>query len=164
MPRRTWFHGRWVRWGGYYPCWHLRLWRKSKGRYRAREPHLKVKVEGRVGRLRGAIDHWCWQQPGEFLDNFVEYLRIEARWRHEVERKHVCLYHFLGPCWVFFRRFVLRLGFLDGTLGLIMAGRPACERFFRVALQWEMQNVARLRGPKEMTLAEGDAEARSMEG
>ena len=31
MKRRVYFLGKWVRHGGYYPTWHLRLWQKGRG-------------------------------------------------------------------------------------------------------------------------------------
>ncbi|MFM2361834.1 MAG: glycosyl transferase family 2, partial [Bacteroidota bacterium] len=31
MKRRFYFMGKWIRWGGYYPIWLLRLFKKDKG-------------------------------------------------------------------------------------------------------------------------------------
>lgn len=147
MPRRTFFHGRFLRWGGYYPCWHLRLWRKSKGSYRPREPHQKVGLEGKLGRLHGGLDHWCWQQCGEVFENFAAYPRIEARWRYFEEGRRVHSRQFLQPVWLFFKKFFLMQGFRYGMMGLILCLRPACERFLRLAMEWELQNEERLRAP-----------------
>src|SRR5438105_120057 len=33
IDRRFMFHGRWIKHGGYYPSWNLRLFRQAKGRY-----------------------------------------------------------------------------------------------------------------------------------
>ena len=52
MKRRVYFWGRWIRHGGYYPTWLLRLFRAGKGysELRAMDEHI-VMTEGRVEKL-----------------------------------------------------------------------------------------------------------------
>src|SRR4030095_10550748 len=49
IPRRNVFWGAWVRHGGLYPDYQLRLFRRRAGRFVADVVHESVRVEGRVG-------------------------------------------------------------------------------------------------------------------
>src|SRR3989344_7273475 len=64
MKRRVYFMGRWIRHGGYYPTWLLRLFRKGKGRSEEREmdEHILLST-GRAEKL----EH-------DFIDNNLKGL------------------------------------------------------------------------------------------
>ena len=52
LRKRTIFMGRWLRHGGQYPAWHLRLFRTGRGRCEARLYDQHFVVDGRIGRLQ----------------------------------------------------------------------------------------------------------------
>src|SRR4029453_9886827 len=53
IARRTYYQGRWIRGGGWYPDRQLRLFRKNKGRWKQRHIHESVTMDPgvRVGGL-----------------------------------------------------------------------------------------------------------------
>jgi glycosyltransferase involved in cell wall biosynthesis len=139
MPRRNYLHKRWIATAGYYPSLHLRLFRRSAGGHIERRLHQKIKVSGKVGRLRGAIDHWCWAQDGEIIDNLFEYARLEAE-EMTANGQQVRWYHFTKPGREFLRRFLFRGGWRQGAFGAVVSMRKAVEHALRLILAWEMQN------------------------
>lgn len=80
IKRRVYFLGKWVRHGGYYPTWHLRLWRKGKGVYEEREvdEHLTL-LEGGVGRLRHDFVDDNKNGLGAWISKHNDYAEKEAR-------------------------------------------------------------------------------------
>ena len=58
MARRTWYLGRWIRRGGWYPDRKVRLVRRGKGRWGGTNPHDHLYVEGRVERVDGDLLHY----------------------------------------------------------------------------------------------------------
>ncbi len=148
MPRRNYLHRRWIPHAGYYPSWHLRLFRRSRGGHIPRKVHQKIKVRGPVGTLHGAIDHWAWAGEGEILDNLLSYARLEAEEMCQTGRR-VRLYHFGLPFLNFLKRFVVKRGFQEGTFGAVVCARKACEQMIRLMLAWEMQNREWLNTPDE---------------
>ena len=68
VPRRNIFWGRWIRHGGLYPDWQLRLFRRGCGRFGARDVHESAQVEGPVGRLRGPLVHRSYRDVADFLE------------------------------------------------------------------------------------------------
>jgi hypothetical protein len=148
MPRRNYLHKRWISTAGYYPSLHLRLFRRSRGGHIPRKVHQKIKVQGPVTRLKGAIDHWCWANDGEMFDNFVEYARLEAEAMTE-RNERVRLGHFCLPAGNFLKRFFVTGGWRQGTFGAVVSARHACEQAIRLMLAWEMQNREWLETPDE---------------
>src|SRR6266566_3056687 len=58
FPRCSFYCGRWIRHGDWYPDRVLRLWLREKGRWVGDEPHARLEVSGRVGRLRADLLHY----------------------------------------------------------------------------------------------------------
>src|SRR5439155_20178541 len=52
LRKRTFFMGRWIRHGGHYPSYHLRLFRKEKGRCEERLYDQHFVVNGKVEKLK----------------------------------------------------------------------------------------------------------------
>ena len=60
IARRSFYQGRWIKGGGWYPDWQLRLFRKSRGGWEPRHIHESVKLDpgARVEKLSGDILHY----------------------------------------------------------------------------------------------------------
>lgn len=124
IPFEVWFLGRRLRHGGLGREEHLRLFRRSSGRFIGGGLHEGVEVRGTVGRLAGAIRHVPYRDIDDYLSKMSGYTTLAARKRRERGERFSPLHHLL-PLWEFFVRTVLRLGVLDGTPGLAWAGLSA---------------------------------------
>src|SRR5688500_6070766 len=60
VARRTYYQGRWIRGGGWYPDYQLRLFNRTKGQWKLRQVHESVVMEtgARVGELAGDLLHY----------------------------------------------------------------------------------------------------------
>ncbi len=126
IKRRVYFMGRWIKHGGYYPIWFLRLWKKGKGRSEAKEmdEHI-ILTEGETGHLK--YDFCDDNRKGltEWTSKHNNYASREARdfvkgLYASGDKK--AFYYRLPPffrAWLYFvYRYFIRLGFLDGVPGL----------------------------------------------
>ncbi|HET8761761.1 MAG TPA: glycosyltransferase family 2 protein [Nitrospiria bacterium] len=137
VPRRSYFLGQWMRHGGWYPDYNLRLFRRDKGRFRPREVHECVDVAGSVGYLTAPIDHYTYRTLSEYAQRMDRYSSLAATellkrgsrpgWTDVVVR----------PALTFARMFVAKAGFRDGMRGLLLAGCYASYTFFKYAKAWE---------------------------
>lgn len=137
VPRRSYFLGQWMRHGGWYPDYNLRLFRKGKGRFRLRAVHERVDVEGRVGRLRSPIDHYTYRSLSEYVQRMDRYAALGAS---ELRKAGVVPgpFDLLGrPVATFLRMYVAKQGFRDGMRGLLLAGCYAAYTFLKYAKAWE---------------------------
>lgn len=90
LNRRVYFLGQWIRHGGKYPDWNLRLFRHQKGRYENlsteeirntgdNEVHEHVILEGSVGYLKSDMEHMDFKDIYHWLDRHNRYSNWEAR-------------------------------------------------------------------------------------
>lgn len=145
LKRRLIFLGRWLKHGGIYPTWILRLFKRHQVLFEERLVNEHAILSGQAGRLESPFDHrdhrsvFDWIAKHNRYSDFEakEYLQeklgegfssgIPARWRGpQVERKRWVklkvwnrLPLFFRPFVFFFLNYVLRGGFLDGREGFI---------------------------------------------
>jgi glycosyltransferase involved in cell wall biosynthesis len=146
LKRKVYFMGKWIKHGGYYPIWLLRIWRRAKGYCEPRwmDEHIEI-TEGRVLFLGNDIVeenkknlHWWIEKHNsyatreaidmlnlkyKFFTNDMIPSRIsgtqEEKKRWLKENVYAKLPLFIRPFLYFFYRYFLKLGILDGKEGLI---------------------------------------------
>ncbi len=137
MPRRNLFWGRWIRHGGLYPDWQLRLFRRGRGRFVERAVHESVQVQGDVGRLRGALVHQSYADIADFLARADRYSTLAAEEWARSGRPVRPADLLLRPAGRFLAMYLTRAGFLDGWRGFLLAVLYAYYVFIRSAKVWE---------------------------
>ncbi len=164
VKRRIHFKGRWIKHGGLYPTWLLRLVRRGCGycENRVMDEHL-VLTTGRALHLDHDIIDENHKDLGFWLQKHARYAELEMReWlnlqagsqtdeilsggKQARQKRWVKnnLYYRLPPFgrafFYFFQRYVLRLGFLDGVPGLVFhVLQGFWYRFFVDARIWEAE-------------------------
>ncbi|MGA0060138.1 MAG: glycosyltransferase family 2 protein [Planctomycetota bacterium] len=121
MRRRTSYLGRWIRFGGWNPDRKLRLFDRRQGHWGGHDPHDHVQLEGTVGRLRGRLLHDAYRGLEDHLQTIERYTTIMAEGMHARGRRARPLDLLTRPAARFVRFYVLKLGFLDGWRGLLIA-------------------------------------------
>jgi glycosyltransferase involved in cell wall biosynthesis len=145
IPRRSFYQGRWIRGGGWYPDRQLRLFRKSLGRWEGRHIHESVKLNSgaRIERLAGDILHYSVRDARHHHQMIGErYAPLAARQMFEAGRRTSALKIATAAPAAFLRSYVLLGGFRDGLAGLSIASFAAHHAFLKHLMLWEMQNSA----------------------
>jgi len=137
VPRRNIFWGRWVRHGGLYPDWQVRLFRRTRGRFGARAVHESVTVDGRVERLSGHLEHRSYRDVSDFLARADRYAALAADEAVRAGRRARVADLVVRPLGRFFGMYVARGGFLDGWRGFLLASLYAYYVLIRSAKIWE---------------------------
>ncbi len=139
MPRRNYFLGRWVRHGGWSPDYCLRLFRKGRARFSDRLVHEVLEVpSGRIGRLEGALEHFTYRSISDYLERLDRYSALGAAQLRREGRRARFTDLFLRPPLTFLRMLVLRQGWRDGILGVVLAGLYAGSTLVKYARLWEL--------------------------
>ena len=137
VPRRNVFQGQWIRHGGLYPDWQVRLFRRGRGRFLDRDVHESIQVEGRVGRLSGHLVHRSYRGVGDFFERANRYSTLAAAELIRAGARARARELLLRPLGRFLAMYVLKSGFLDGRKGLLLAALYAYYVFMRTAKVWE---------------------------
>jgi glycosyltransferase involved in cell wall biosynthesis len=144
VARRSFYMGRWIRGGGWYPDYQLRLYRRSRGSWQGAYVHESVKMgEGaRVSTLAGDLLHYSVRDASHHHRMIGErYAPLAARQMFEQGRRTSPLGIAAASPLAFFRSFVLKGGFRDGLAGYAIARFAAHHAFLKNLLLWEMQTA-----------------------
>jgi glycosyltransferase involved in cell wall biosynthesis len=147
IPRKNFFWGAWVRHGGLYPDWQLRLFRRGRGRFVEHAVHESIRVEGRVDRLTQPLLHESYRSLEEFVARSNRYSTLAARQWFASGRRVGPPDLILRPLGRFASMYFMKGGLLDGRRGLLLAILYAYYVFLRTAKVWEFQQEER-RGPR----------------
>ncbi len=137
--RRTFYLGRWINHSGWYPDTRIRLFDRRQARWEGYNPHDLVVCRGRVGELRGDLLHYSYRNLAHHLKRIDEYTTIMAREYHERGKRARRLDIVLRPPLAFLKKYLLKLGFLDGFHGLIVCALTAYYVFCKYLKLWELQ-------------------------
>jgi glycosyltransferase involved in cell wall biosynthesis len=143
LPRCTFYCGRWIRHGDWYPDRKVRLWRRGRVEWRGPNVHESVLVNGAVGRLKNDLLHYSMENLNHHLRKSVHYSDLSARQRLENGENAGVLKMGSRSWWRFVRGYFLRLGFLDGWQGYVIARMVAFETFLRYAKIRESRSGAK---------------------
>ena len=131
IPRRSSFCGRFMKHSGWWPDYVVRLVRRESGRFSDDLTHERLVVEGSVGRLREPIMHEAIDDLDQMLLKMNAYSSSSAHTRHSQGRRATLSTAIVHGAWTFFRTYVLRLGFLDGREGFMLAVANAEGSYYR---------------------------------
>jgi len=147
FPRLTLFCGRWIRHGDWYPDRTIRLWRPDLAAWGGADPHPRLNVRGRVGKLRGDLLHYTAGNIGDQIAKIGAYSDDFVRDALRRQRVATWLDLTFRPGWRFLRSYLLRLGFLDGWQGYYLACMTAAHTVTRYAKLREARAAAERPGP-----------------
>jgi glycosyltransferase involved in cell wall biosynthesis len=147
VKMKIFFMGRWIKHGGFYPNYFLRVYKKSKGKMEDRWMDEHIKVAGRtvvsnIDVIESNYDRqknialWTEKHNKYSTREAIEFLMqkhklksmdsIAKFWGNRTERKrwlkekfYFRLPLFIRPFLYYFYRYIIKLGFLDGKEGFI---------------------------------------------
>ncbi len=134
IGRLSTFLGRPMRHSGWFPDYVLRLFRREKARFSDDLVHERVICEGSVGRLSGVLDHHPVLRLEDALRRVDSYSTAGAEML-AARRGSLSsgITHGMGS---FLRAYVVKLGFLDGREGFLLAVCNAEGTYYRYMKAW----------------------------
>ncbi len=142
IARRAYFLGRWMRHSGWYPGRVARLFDKNLAKFSSAAVHEGLEVRGEVGELRNDLLHFTDPNLYHYMQKFNRYTSLASEESFNAGKRFRLLDVLLRPPWLFFKMYFLRLGFLDGIQGLILALLSSTYVFTKYAKLWEAWTVA----------------------
>lgn len=144
MPRLANFLGKWIRHGGWFPGYVLRLFRRGAGRFDDKQVHEGAQVNGQIAQLKNHLLHYTDRNLRHYFEKFNQYTSLAAAELQQRGRRFRLWDLLLRPGWFFLRMYVLKAGFLDGVEGFILARLSAAYVFAKYAKLWECQNSSKI--------------------
>jgi glycosyltransferase involved in cell wall biosynthesis len=140
IPRLVYYLRRWWRRGGWYPDYDVRLFRREHATWGGQDPHEKIRVDGRVRRLKHPLHHFTYRDMADHLGRINRFTSIAAQELRR-EGRHARVYDaFLRPAARFFSFYILKRGFMEGFAGFYVAVTAAMYVFLKYAKLWELDS------------------------
>lgn len=136
FPRLSFHMGRWIRHGGWYPDWQVRLYDRRRVNWTPVQVHEKINAQ-KVQRLQHPIQHWVFDDLTHQVATNNRYSSLGAV-ELEAKGKAFSLFNLIvKPKVKFFETYIWKRGFLDGLPGFIIAVGAAYSVFLKWAKLWE---------------------------
>lgn len=138
--RRNNYCGKWMRYTYLIPDRHLRLFDRTKGKWKGPDPHDKFFLEKsyKSKKLKGDLLHWNYESFNEHMDRMNRYSSISAKEYYSAGIKvTICS----GTChmiWKFLRSYFLEGGILNGHTGYVSSVITAWSSFLKYSKLREM--------------------------
>ena len=140
IPRLSSFCGKYLHHGGWRPDYVARLFKRDSASFSSDLVHERLVFETKKGKLKESLTHTSIDDLDSMLSKVNAYSTAGTQ-RILDKGKQVGLFSALSHgFWIFFRTYFLRLGFLDGKEGFIMAVSAGENTYYRYLKAHYLQN------------------------
>lgn len=123
VPRLNYFFGKPMKRCGLYPDLTIRLFDKNFASFSQDEVHEKVLTKEKVETLKNHMLHFAYESIEEFIAKQNRYSSLNKKSNH--------FKALFNPYWTFFKLYFLKLGFLEGWRGFLIAKLYAQYTFWK---------------------------------
>jgi glycosyltransferase involved in cell wall biosynthesis len=145
VKRHSYYLGRWINHGGWYPDFKLRLFRKDKAYVGGENPHDRCFVHGKTAKLKGEMIHYPYKDISRQLCTIDNYSDIVSDRLFKEKSAFPLVKMYIKPPVKFIETYIYKLGFLDGLPGFVISVLSSYYVFMKYAKLWEKRKVIRHR-------------------
>lgn len=123
IPFKTYFCNTLIRYGGWNPQFHIRLFNKKYTEWDTLAVHetLKLPADTDIVTLKGTIHHYSYDSLEDYTSKSEKYTDLFAQRLKERGKKSTWVKMYLSPAFTFIKEYFFKLGFLDGAMGFNIA-------------------------------------------
>jgi glycosyltransferase involved in cell wall biosynthesis len=138
VARKTFYLGRWIKYGGWYPNYVTRLVQKSQATWTEPNVHEVLTVQGDLRQLKNPMLHYTFSDIADQVRTNMRYAHqgaLDLRTKGSAPSYMKLLFKPFGK---FLETYFLKLGCLDGLAGFIISINAAHSMFLKFAYLLEM--------------------------
>jgi glycosyltransferase involved in cell wall biosynthesis len=133
FPRKTYYLGRWIQHGGWYPNYLVRLVHRNHASWTEPNVHEELKVSGPVQGLSSALHHYAFSSIQDQILTNLQFSRLGSQDLKRTGQKPSLGRLILKPIGKFLETYIIKRGFLDGLPGFIISVNAAHSMFLKYA-------------------------------
>ena len=137
---KNFFCNKWIRYGEWSGDMHIRLFNRKKAKWNAAAVHevLSFSSDTKIITLPGNVLHFTTRDIDDYISKTFAYAKLNAT-KYHVQGKHANFFKLrMAPGLTFLQHYILRLGFLDGWEGYLIAKTTAWYTFLKYSFLKEM--------------------------
>ncbi|CEN56349.1 glycosyltransferase family 2 protein [Candidatus Methylopumilus turicensis] len=131
VPRKSFFITKFMNHSGWWPDRTRRLFKRGFARFTTHEIHANLSTSFRVGHLKSHMIHYSYKNCHEVLEKMNRYSSGSANDMLANGKNSSLPKALAHGFWAFFRTYFIKLGFLDGQAGLILAIANAESSYYK---------------------------------
>lgn len=139
--RKNFFLGHFMKYGGFYGPYSLKLFKRGKGRY-VKQLHEELEIEGKVGIIDSDIEHYPFQSIAQSVERTNMYTTIGARLMKDenslLDEKKIKYNLTIRPLKSFWKMYIKRRAYKDGMYGLLFSILFTFGPMLRWMKYWEL--------------------------
>lgn len=135
LPFLNFFNGKWIKWCGWYPESHIRLYHKKQTSFSQALVHEGVITDHlKQVSLKHPVFHYSYDSISDLLVKMERYSSLFADQYHHKKKSSplIAIYHGWGA---FFKAYILKRGFLGGYEGFLISlynGHTAFYKYLKL--------------------------------
>jgi glycosyltransferase involved in cell wall biosynthesis len=129
FPRKNFYLGRWIRHGGWYPNYLVRLANRQFAAWSEPFVHESLQVRGKVVRLSEPLHNYSFPSIEDQVLTNLRFSRLGSQDLKNRGKQASVIKLLLKPIGKFLETYILKRGFLDGLPGLIISVNAAHSMF-----------------------------------
>ncbi len=138
IPRSSWYCGRFMKHSGWYPDYVDRLFKRGTAQFSDHLVHERLLPQGSVGRLKNHFLHYSYRNFEQVLKKVDSYSSASALQAFQKGKRGGLGQALTHGFWAFFRTYILRRGFLDGSYGLALAISNGATSYYKYLKLWQL--------------------------
>jgi len=146
MARENYFGDKWIRNCGWYPDYNLRFYNRSKCSFSEREVHETLEHDGQIATLNGNLRHFTYTDISDYLKRMDRYSSLAASEMFKSGKNAGFAILLVKPAATFIKMYIIRKGYRDGMIGLVISGLYAQYTFCKYAKLIELHSQEENRG------------------
>lgn len=135
LPFHNFYNGKQIKWCGWYPESHIRLYNRQQTSFSEAMVHEGVQSEGlNIETLKNPIYHYPYNNVSEFLVKMERYSTLFASQYHKKRKSSPAIAVLHGSA-AFFKSFFIKKGFLGGYEGFLISaynGHTALYKYLKL--------------------------------
>lgn len=138
IDRKTFFLGKFIRFGGWYPDRIPRLYHRAHARFSEPKVHeLLIATDGSQAKLlNGALNHYSFPTVQSQVERNIKYAKLGAMELLEKKGRPSIFAVFIRPLWKVFECAILKLGIFDGVPGIVIAVNAGYSLFMKYSFAY----------------------------
>lgn len=138
IARKTFYLGKWIRHGGWYPNYVTRLARKSVSSWSEPHVHEVLQIEGQTQNLENPMHHYTFENISDQIRTNLRYAMQGAQNLKSEGQSGSLVKLMIKPISKFIETYFFKLGMLDGLAGFIISVNAAHSVFMKYSFLIEM--------------------------
>jgi glycosyltransferase involved in cell wall biosynthesis len=138
LPRKANFLGKWIKHSGWYPGRVVRIFNKNTATFNFNAVHEHLLTTGESGELINDLEHYTDPTVSHYFVKFNNYTSLAAKDLIKKGKKFHFSDLFLRPAVIFIKMYFIKLGFMDGIQGFMLAAFSSAYVFTKYSKFWEL--------------------------